>query len=123
MTKFLEEVVGLNRCDFVIVEGSGLSPKNRIDIVSILKLINYFSIHREFLAPLQLSKYKQLQNIGGNKQIVGKTGALAHVTNLAGFIPLTNKTWKPFVFMSRTDQGWERCARVLDSVTRQYHKQ
>ena len=122
MTKFLEENVGFSPCDFNIVEGSGLSPKNKIDIVSILKLVNYFSDHKQILPALQLSKYKQLRDIGGKWQIIGKTGALAQVTNLAGFIPLKNNIWKPFVFMFRADQDWDKCARILDTVTQQYRK-
>jgi len=117
MIDFLTINVGIPSCNFNIVEGSGLSPKNRIDLLGILKLLNYFSRYKQLMPSLALSKYPHLRKTGRKLNIIAKSGALTEVTNLAGYIPVKEKPWVPFVLMFRENQAWEDCADMLEKLT------
>jgi D-alanyl-D-alanine carboxypeptidase/D-alanyl-D-alanine-endopeptidase (penicillin-binding protein 4) len=91
--------VGLRADDFSIVEGSGLSKKNRIDVVAMLKILEFFRPHMDLLPALSTSRYGDLSRIGRKCDIRAKSGTLRDVSTLAGFIKMRDSSWKPFVIM------------------------
>lgn len=103
LTSFLRKEIGLHKSDFRVVEGSGLSTKNSIDLLAMLKILNYFSEYRELLPDLRMSKYADLSRTGRRWTIVAKSGTLNHTANLAGFLQIDQNVWKPFVIMLNDD--------------------
>ncbi|MCP4757217.1 MAG: tandem-95 repeat protein [Proteobacteria bacterium] len=119
LNSFLNNQLGIETRDFKMVEGSGLSKKNRIDLLAMLKLVNYFEKYRNLLPPLSASKYSDLAKSGRRWRILAKSGTLKEVSTLAGFIYLKNNKWKPFVIM--LGQDWKNRGRILEIIGRYYN--
>lgn len=111
LARFLREKIGLKRNQFNLVEGSGLSLKNNLSLMAMLKIVNYFDKNKELLPPLSASKYPDLASIGRRWKILAKSGTLHNVATLAGFMQLRNKEWKPFVIM--LEQDYEMRGQVM----------
>lgn len=119
LNDFLQKRVGLAADNYALVEGSGMSRQNRIDLLAMLKLVNYFEKYKNFLPLLSLSKYRDLARVGRKWRIRAKTGTLKNVSTIAGYLHLRNKKWKPFVIM--LGQDWKDRGKVLDIIARYYH--
>ncbi len=119
ISSFLHNEIGLKDCDFNLVEGSGLSKKNRVDLLAMLKIVNYFADYRDLLPSLRSSKYEDLARMGRKWDILAKSGTLNKVSTLAGFIKLKNNSWKPFVIM--LDQEWSKRGKVMEVIGKYYN--
>ncbi len=118
LKRYLTQEQGLHSSDFSIVEGSGLSHYNQIDLAAMLDILNNFSEYRNLLPPLTKSKYIDLIRIGRRWHIKAKTGTMKGVSTLAGFLQKTDNEWLPFVIMLEGKPA-ER-ARVLKIICRFY---
>ncbi|NQU63553.1 MAG: D-alanyl-D-alanine carboxypeptidase [SAR324 cluster bacterium] len=96
---FMRKQIGMKETDFVILEGSGLSHKNRVDLKSMLEVVTRFENQRDLLPNLTESKYFDLIEIGRRWSIRAKTGTMNGVSALAGFLQKKDKQWLPFVIM------------------------
>lgn len=118
LKRFLLKQIGLQKSDFVIVEGSGLSRKNRIDLKGMLDVVTRYENHRDLLPNLTKSKYFDLVEIGRRWPIKAKTGTMKGISTLAGFLQKKNKQWLPFVIMLEGNPA-DR-AHVLEIICRYY---
>ena len=73
---YLRDELGLERGSFFLVEGSGISPKNRIEVAAMLRIVEAFRPWRELLRPY-----------GTSPRALAKTGTLTGIYSLAGFLP------------------------------------
>jgi D-alanyl-D-alanine carboxypeptidase/D-alanyl-D-alanine-endopeptidase (penicillin-binding protein 4) len=89
LRKFLIEQMGLAPDSFQLVEGSGISRGNRMDLQAMLKITDAFYPWR---ALLRLHK-------GADRIITAKTGTLKGVYSLAGFLPAPEGERRAFVVM------------------------
>jgi serine-type D-Ala-D-Ala carboxypeptidase/endopeptidase (penicillin-binding protein 4) len=119
VTDFLEKHLQISSDKFRLVEGSGLSTKNRVDLLSMLKIINYFHDKKDLLPSLSLSKYRDLARSGRKWKILAKSGTLSNISTLAGFIFVDNKEWKPFVIMFNNSS--KQRGIVMDIIGRYYN--
>ncbi len=71
--RFLEQQVGLDRADFKLAEGSGISRRNVIAPLALAQVVRGFRRHRQLLS-----------ETGG---VALKTGTLTGVYALAGYLP------------------------------------
>lgn len=120
LKRYLRREQGLLQSDYVIVEGSGLSRQNRIDLAAMLDILIRFKAHRELLPLLTKSRYSDLIRIGRQWHIIAKTGTMKGVSTLAGFLKQKSGKWLPFVIMLEGDTA-DR-ARVLKIICRFYSK-
>ena len=118
LKQFSRKQIGLKSRDFRIVEGSGLSRKNRMDLQAMLEVVNSFEGHRDLLPNLSKSKYFDLVEIGRRWNIKAKTGTMKGIATLAGFLQKKNKRWLPFVIMLEGKPA-DR-ALVLEIICRYY---
>lgn len=116
---FMEEEIGIKHSEFALVEGSGLSTKNNIDLMAMLKIVNYFNEYKYLLPHLSTSKYPDLARTGRKWNIIAKTGTLNNTANLAGFIQLQNDKWKPFVIMLNDET--EMRGAVMEIIAKYYN--
>ncbi len=119
VSSFLKSEIGIDPRNFNLVEGSGLSTKNNIDLVAMLKIVGYFKKYRELLPHLSSSKYADLAKVGRKWNIVAKSGTLSNIETLAGFIQVRKKEWKPFVIMLNNDEKMR--GTVLDIIAKYYN--
>ncbi len=119
LTYFLKNEVDINSADFIIVEGSGLSKRNRINLLAMLKIVNYFNKYKELLPSLRVSKYFDLARSGRKWKVMAKSGTLKKVSTLAGFIQIENNQWKPFVIM--LGQNWRNRGTVMEIIGQYYN--
>ncbi|MBT7716373.1 MAG: tandem-95 repeat protein [Deltaproteobacteria bacterium] len=118
LKRFLKKQLGLKSMDFEIVEGSGLSRKNRVGLKAMLDVVNSFGDHRNLLPNLTKSKYSDLAKIGKRWHIRAKTGTMRGLATLAGFLQKKDKQWLPFVIMLEGRPA-DR-ATVLEIICRYY---
>ncbi|MBT4526831.1 MAG: tandem-95 repeat protein [Deltaproteobacteria bacterium] len=97
--RFLIEQVGVKENNFVMIEGSGLSRKNKITPKAMLQLLNYAKKFIDLFPNIKDSKYPELSKLGDNKRFYAKTGTLRNVSNIAGYYWKQNK-WMSLVVMS-----------------------
>ncbi len=83
------QALGLNPKHYALVEGSGLSRKNRIHLRSMLRIVDAFYPWRNLLALAGSQKH----------QIRAKTGTLGGVQSLAGFLSPYRGKPRSFVLM------------------------
>lgn len=119
VSEFLREEIDIDQHDFKIVEGSGLSTQNNINLLSMLKVMNYFTEFKQLLPLLSSSKYSELAKAGRKWKILAKSGTLKNVSTLAGFILVKNREWKPFVIMLN-DDGMQR-GEVMEIIGQYYN--
>jgi D-alanyl-D-alanine carboxypeptidase/D-alanyl-D-alanine-endopeptidase (penicillin-binding protein 4) len=86
---FLVRRIGLDPASFHVVEGSGISRANRIDLEAMLKVTDAFYPWRELMRVHQ----------GGSRAVLAKTGTLKGVYSLAGFLPAPPGERRAFVVM------------------------
>ncbi len=102
--EFLVQRIGLAPGDFHLVEGSGLSRGNWIELVAMLKIVDAFHPWRELL------QYHGSASLN----ILAKTGTLQGVSSLAGYFPAAGGQRRSFVIMLNQPRGArERVFRLL----------
>jgi serine-type D-Ala-D-Ala carboxypeptidase/endopeptidase (penicillin-binding protein 4) len=115
---FLQDRVGLAADSFTIVEGSGLSRKNRIDLLSMLSIVNHFHPYKQLLPSLAKSRFTDLAEIGRKWRILAKSGTLNDISTVAGFLYTREQRWLPFVIM--LEKGQNNRSQVLEILCRHY---
>jgi len=121
LRRYLEKEVGLSAEDFTVVEGSGLSRQNKVDLRAMLKVVNQFRPYLHLLPPLAVSRFPALAATGKKWHIRAKSGTLKDVATVAGFIRTKDQQWKPFVIM--LENGIDNRAQVLEAICRYYDAQ
>ncbi len=117
---FLKNRLNIGKDEIQLVEGSGLSMKNRVDLLAMLKVTNYFNDKKELLPSLSTSKYRDLARSGRKWKILAKSGTLSNIFTLAGFILTENHNWKPFVIMLQNGKREQR-GTVMDLIGHYYN--
>jgi len=87
---FLIHQVGLAPDSFAMVEGSGISRNDRIELLSMLKLTDAFYPWRDLL---------RVHDAGLARSVLAKTGTLSDVHSLAGYFPALGEERRSFVIM------------------------
>lgn len=105
LEQYLTNQVGLNKKDFAIYEGAGLSRDNRIGLQAMLKVLNFIAPEKNMLSPLFESRFPDLAKTGKEWNILAKSGTMKEIYNLAGFIQVDPTHWKPFVIMLNQKQS------------------
>jgi D-alanyl-D-alanine carboxypeptidase/D-alanyl-D-alanine-endopeptidase (penicillin-binding protein 4) len=118
VTRSLTKKLHLREDNLYLVEGSGLSRRNKIDLKIMLAVINHFKPYRNLLPKLKRSKYPTLKRVGTKWNILAKSGTLSGVFNLVGFVETKNHDWKPFVIM--LNQAENNRAQVLKLIGKHY---
>ena len=88
--RFLIEQEGLAPGSFALVEGSGISRNNRVDLLAMLRITDAFYPWRDLL---------RVHDAGHARMVLAKTGTLSDVHSLAGFLPAPNGERRTFVIM------------------------
>jgi len=88
--RFLQEQIGLSPDSIFMVEGSGISHRNRVDLLAMLKITEAFYPWRDLL---------NIHDAGQARLVLAKTGTLSNVHSLAGFLPSPNGERRAFVIM------------------------
>ena len=102
--EFLVSRIGLSPGDFHLVEGSGISRGNWIELAAMLKIVDAFHPWRGLL------RYHGPPSL----DVLAKTGTLTGVSSLAGFFPATEGSRRPFVIMLNQPRSVrERVFRLL----------
>ncbi len=99
-SKVLGKVYGLGRSELVIRDGGGLSKKNRVTPSAMCKLLEKLSAWeagRIFIDSLPVSGVdgtmrSRLSAAGYRGRVLAKTGSLANVSSLAGYVLDSNST-------------------------------
>jgi D-alanyl-D-alanine carboxypeptidase/D-alanyl-D-alanine-endopeptidase (penicillin-binding protein 4) len=87
--RYLSGELGLSGDRFTLVEGSGLSRNNSIELEAMLAVVDAFHPWAALLKPYGKTPY----------QVPAKTGTLSGVYSLAGFLPAPAGSRRPFVIM------------------------
>jgi D-alanyl-D-alanine carboxypeptidase/D-alanyl-D-alanine-endopeptidase (penicillin-binding protein 4) len=95
LREYLTARLGLAPEDFALTEGSGLSPNNRIDLVAMLRITDAFHPWAGLLQPYGRPPY----------QVPAKTGSLADVSTLAGFLPAPPGSRRTFVIILNQERN------------------
>ncbi len=90
-SKVLSGVYGLDRSEFTIRDGGGLSKENRITPSAMCKLLGKLSSESVFVDSLAVSGVdgtmrKRLASASYRGRVIAKTGSLANVSALAGYV-------------------------------------
>ena len=85
----LIETLGLAPDSFTLVEGSGLSRNNRIDLLAMLRIADAFHPWADLLQPYGRAPL----------DAPVKTGTLMGISTLAGFLPTPNGSRRTFVIL------------------------
>ena len=88
--RYLVEQAGLSPGSFFLVEGSGISHRNRVDLLAMLRITEAFYPWRDLL---------HIHDAGQARLVLAKTGTLSNVHSLAGFLPSPNGERRAFVIM------------------------
>lgn len=115
---YINKNIGVEKQDYFIVEGSGLSRNNRINLLAMLKVVNSFKKHIDLLPHLKKSKFRDLVKIGKEWNIYAKSGTLGSVSTLAGFFEDHRQHWQPFVVMLGKNQNGR--SQVLQLIKQYY---
>ena len=118
LESFLEREVGLKSYELTLEEGSGLSRENKLSLVAMLQIMEYFQPYKYLLSDLKDSRYADLARIGRETKVLAKTGTLQDVSNLAGYIYTKNNKWVPFVVMLKEDK--QTRGKVVKALVQTY---
>lgn len=88
--RFLVDHVGLKPGSFAVVEGSGISRNNRVDLLAMLQITDAFYPWRQLL---------RSHDAGPSGRVLAKTGTLSDVHSLAGFMPSPDGERRAFVII------------------------
>ena len=94
-TEYLEKELKIPLDQFLLVEGSGISRKNRLTPEAIWLLLKAFAPHQELLQ--------------GDNDVLLKTGTLSGVYTMAGYLPGTN----PLFFVILLNQPQNTRDKIL----------
>lgn len=130
ITDFLH-ILGVNMDGVVLVDGSGLSRKNRITTRMITDLLTAmyarFDIGPDFLASLRvMGAYgvlsQRLAKSPAHGRIRAKTGSLSGVSTLAGYVESTNhKLFAYALFLNQNRCGHRGADRIEDRIVTAIH--
>ncbi len=101
LDRYLIGELGLERSEFEVVEGSGISPENSFTPVALAKTLSAFYPHRHLLTEEQ--------------GVLLKTGTLEGVYTLAGYLP----SKYPLCFVIMLDQARNTRDRILSVLKRE----
>ena len=124
MRAFLKEI-GVTPAEYLPTDGSGLSRKNLVTPIALVKLLQfmYRSPHREdWLSLLPIGGEDgtlklRLRNTAAAGRIHAKTGSLTHVSSLSGYAERRDGTMLVFSFLSNNqDAAPAEVRAVLDKI-------
>jgi D-alanyl-D-alanine carboxypeptidase/D-alanyl-D-alanine-endopeptidase (penicillin-binding protein 4) len=95
LREYLTARLGLQPEEFTLTEGSGLSPNNRIDLVAMLRITDAFHPWADLLQPYARPPFR----------VLAKTGSLAGVSTLAGFLPAPPGSRRTFVIILNQERN------------------
>ena len=102
---FLLHEVGLGPEAFSMVEGSGISRQNRVDLLAMLRITDAFYPWRDLL---------HIHEAGHARSVLAKTGTLSDVHSLAGYLPAPTGERRSFVIMlNQTAHNREQVLQAL----------
>ncbi len=104
LRRFLIDRIGLAPDSFHLVEGSGISRGNRVDLQAMLRITDAFYPWRGLMRPHK----------GAERVVLAKTGTLSGVYSLAGFLPAPEGERRTFVVM--LNQSRFTREKVLDRL-------
>jgi len=87
---FLVNQVGLAPDSFSMVEGSGISRNDRVDLLAMLRITDAFYPWRDLL---------RVHDAGAARSVLAKTGTLRDVHSLAGYLPALHGERRAFVII------------------------
>ncbi len=87
--RYLEQQLGLKPESFHLVEGSGISHRNKVDLAAMLRITDAFYPWRDLLRI----------HVAEPQSVLAKTGTLKNVHSLAGFLPAPEGQRRAFVIM------------------------
>jgi D-alanyl-D-alanine carboxypeptidase/D-alanyl-D-alanine-endopeptidase (penicillin-binding protein 4) len=103
--RFLIERIGLKPGSFAMVEGSGISRNDRVDLIAMLRITDAFYPWRQLL---------RTHDAGPTRHVLAKTGTLSDVHSLAGFMPSPNGERRTFVIiLNQTAHNREPILQLL----------
>jgi serine-type D-Ala-D-Ala carboxypeptidase/endopeptidase (penicillin-binding protein 4) len=88
--QYLIEQEGLAADSFAMVEGSGISRRNHVDLDAMLRITDAFYPWRDLL---------RIHDAGQARLVLAKTGTLSDVHSLAGYLPAFGKDRRTFVII------------------------
>lgn len=105
LTTYLHDKVGIDAIEYIISEGSGLSPDTRITLGGMQALLKSYKVEKEDLPFLVESKFEDLRSLPHSRMIRAKTGSLRDVYNIVGYLK-RDGAWIPFiVFLNQSENG------------------
>jgi D-alanyl-D-alanine carboxypeptidase/D-alanyl-D-alanine-endopeptidase (penicillin-binding protein 4) len=110
VVKILKERAQIDLGSLNIVDGSGLSPQNRITANQLMQILRYIYENDTSLELIKalpvagvdgtLKKNTAMQSEALKTHLIAKTGAIEGISNMAGFLySPKNKTSKPLIFV------------------------
>ncbi|HIA56646.1 MAG TPA: penicillin-binding protein 4, partial [Candidatus Lambdaproteobacteria bacterium] len=95
LEEYLHNQLGIPEKQFRVVEGSGISRKNRFTPETVWKILKAFSVHKNLL--------------NRENGILFKTGTLHGISTMAGYLPGS----KPLYFVILLNQQKNRRDKIL----------
>jgi D-alanyl-D-alanine carboxypeptidase/D-alanyl-D-alanine-endopeptidase (penicillin-binding protein 4) len=123
--EFLEGI-GVPKDTYVIADGSGLSPLNRLTPSQLIKVLSYmydnFQVQGEFFSSLGVmgvdgSVDDRLENTPAKRRIRAKTGTLYGVSSISGYIQAgTNETMAFSILINQASASLHSCKNVQNKI-------
>jgi len=119
--KSLIDSVGLDPDDYSLADGSGISRYNLISAELLIELLNYMYKHSEFysyyeslsIAGVDGTLEKRMKNTLAEDNVHAKTGTLAGVSSLSGYVSAKNGNLISFAIMMQNYVEKNSVARSL----------
>lgn len=108
MRLYFRARMNLGETDLTLAEGSGISRRNRVGLLAMLRIVDAFHPWRHLL--------RLFGPVG--RQVPAKTGNLRGVYALAGFLPAPGNERRPFVMMLNQSRNTRN--RVFEAIYRAY---